>query len=230
MVVDFHSHILPRIDDGSQSVEESLSMLRLCAEQGIREVVLTPHFYPQHTTPERFLEKRERALRHLREKMDPAQELPALRTGAEVYYYPQMSHSDALQLLAIEGTDHILVEMPMAHWTERMYRELADIYWNLGLTPIVAHVDRYLGRFRDFGIPERLAELPVKVQANASFLRKGSKGLSMLRSHQIHLLGSDCHNLTDRKPNLGPAVERISRKLGQDAVSWINQNEREILL
>lgn len=229
MVVDFHSHILPRIDDGSQSVEESLSMLRLAAEQGIREIVLTPHFYPQHTTPERFLRRRERALQQLRDQMDPAEQLPALHTGAEVYFFPNMSHSDALLELAIEGTECILVEMPMTQWTDRMYRELAGIYENLGLTPIIAHVDRYLGRFRDFGIPGHLAQLPVLVQANASFFLRGSRAMNMLRSHQIHLIGSDCHNLTDRRPNLGPALERITRKLGDDAVSWINRNEVEIL-
>lgn len=229
MVVDFHSHILPRIDDGSRSVEESISMLRLAAEQGIREVVLTPHFYPQHTTPERFLEKRARALRLLREHMVPEQNLPAIRCGAEVYFYSQMSHSDALEQLVIEGTDCVLVEMPMTQWTDRMYRELVQIRENLGLTPIIAHVDRYLGRFRDHGIPRRLAELPVLVQANASFFLRGSRGMNMLRDRQIHLLGSDCHNLTDRKPELGPAVERIIRKLGADTIAWINRNEWEIL-
>lgn len=229
MVVDFHSHILPRIDDGSCSVEESISLLRLAAEQGIREVVLTPHFYPQHTTPERFLEKRSHSLRLLREHMDPEQNLPAIRCGAEVYFYSQMSHSDALEQLVIEGTDCVLVEMPMTQWTDRMYRELAQIRENLGLTPIIAHVDRYLGRFRDHGIPRRLAELPVLVQANASFFLRGSRGMNMLRDRQIHLLGSDCHNLTDRKPELGPAVERIIRKLGADTIAWINRNEWEIL-
>lgn len=229
MVVDFHSHILPRIDDGSRSVEESISMLQQAAEQGIREIVLTPHFYPQHTTPERFLEKRARALLHLREHMDPGQKLPTLRSGAEVYFYPQMSHTDELAQLAIEGTDCILVEMPMTQWTDRMYRELVQIRENLGLTPIIAHVDRYLGHFRDHGIPRRLAELPVLVQANASFFMRGSRGMNMLRNRQIHLLGSDCHNLSDRRPELGPAVERIIRKLGTDSIAWINRNEREIL-
>lgn len=229
MVTDFHSHILPGIDDGSRSTEESISMLRMSAEQGIRDIILTPHFYPQHSTPERFLEKRTRALEQLRAQANPDMGLPRLHAGAEVYFYPQMSHSDELVKLAIEGTNLILVEMPMGHWTDRMYRELAQIYENLGLTPILAHVDRYLGRFRDHGIPRRLAELPVLVQANASFFLSGSKGLNMLRNHQIHLLGSDCHNMTDRKPNLGAAVERITRILGADSIEWINRNEQEIL-
>lgn len=229
MVVDFHSHVLPRIDDGSRSVEESLQMLRLSAEQGIPGVVLTPHFYPHLTTPEVFLDRRKRSMELLQAAIRPDMKLPAMCLGAEVYYFPQMSHSDTLEQLAIEGTRAILVEMPMTAWTDRMYRELENIYENLGLVPIVAHVDRYLGRFRDYGIPQRLAELPVLVQANASSFLESSWGLKLLRKHQIHLLGSDCHNMKDRKPNLGPALERITQKLGADALKWIRAHEREIL-
>jgi len=140
-----------------------------------------------------------------------------------------MSHSEILSELTIEGTNCILVEMPFGPWTDRMYRELEDIYNNLGLVPIVAHLDRYLGRFLDHGIPKRLADLPVLVQANAECFLEGSLGMNMLRKRQIHLLGSDCHNLTDRKPNLGDAVQKISRKLGSEALRWIRSNERRVL-
>ena len=227
--VDFHSHILPRIDDGSASVEESLEMLRMSASQGVREVILTPHFYPQQNTPERFLVRRSHSMELLREAACGETGLPDLRCGAEVYFFPQMSHSDALRSLTIEGTSHILVEMPMGEWTDKMYQELESIYHNLGLTPIVAHVDRYLGRFRDFGIPKRLAELPVLVQANADFFLEASKAMKMLKNHQIHLLGSDCHNLTTRKPNLGQALDRINKKLGPEALNWIESCEKQVL-
>lgn len=227
--VDFHCHILPRMDDGSRCVEDSLQMLRMSAGQGIGQVILTPHFYPQHTTPQRFLEKRERSFGMLMEALGAEAGLPALRCGAEVYYYPQMSHSEALTELAIQGTNCILVEMPFGPWSDRMYRELGEIYENLGLVPIVAHLDRYLGRFRDHGITERLADLPVLVQANADFFLRGRKGMNMLGKHQIHLLGSDCHNLTDRRPNLGEALGKIEQKLGKDALRWVRANERRVL-
>ena len=228
-MIDFHSHVLPEIDDGSRSVDESIAMLRLGAQQGVREVILTPHFYPQHIQPERFLRKRERSMQRLLERLQQESGLPRLRCGAEVYYYPQMSHSDALRALAIEGTDHILVEMPMGQWTDRMYRELEDIYHNHVLTPIVAHVDRYLGRFRDYGIPDRLAQLPVLVQANAESFCGGWQSMNLLRRHRIHLIGSDCHNLKNRRPNMGPAIERIKKKLGSEAIDWIARHERKVL-
>lgn len=227
MVIDFHSHILPKMDDGSRSVEESLAMLQRMAQQGIQTVIATPHFYPQDTTPDRFLEVRDEAMDRLLEQLTQHDNHPEIRLGAEVYYYDQMSHSEELRKLTIEGTNAILVEMPRSPWTDRMYQELENFQNNLGLTPIVAHVDRYLGRFRDYGIPQRLSELPVLVQANAEFVLKHSgKALRMLQGQQIQLLGSDCHNLTDRTPNLGGAVELIRKKLGNEAIELIQATER----
>ena len=66
-IIDFHSHILPGIDDGSRSVEESIALLQKEAEQGISHVVATPHFYPQLDTPERFLKRRAEAEAALRD-------------------------------------------------------------------------------------------------------------------------------------------------------------------
>lgn len=227
MVTDFHSHILPKIDDGSRSVEESIAMLQMMVQQGVQTVIATPHFYPQDTTPDRFLEKREAAMDRLLEQLTQNDNYPEIRLGAEVFYYDQMSHSEELRKLTIEGINAILIEMPMGQWTDRMYQELENIQKNLSLTPIVAHVDRYLGRFRDYGIPQRLSELPVLVQANAEFVLKHTgKALRMLQGQQIQLLGSDCHNLTDRKPNLGEAVELIRKKLGNDVIELIQSTER----
>lgn len=231
MLTDFHSHILPGIDDGSRSVEESIAMLRLSREQGIERIVLTPHFYPNHSSPDRFLRERSEAYSRLLEAIS-GQDMPRLLLGAEVHYYPHMSHSEELRSMAIEGTSCILVEMPSHPWTDRMYRELSQLHSYQGLTPIIAHVDRYLGRFRDFGIPKRLSGLPVLVQANAEFFldrRTAGKALRMLKNRQIHLLGSDCHNLTDRAPELGSAIGLIRRKLGEDAIEWFRSCEDELL-
>ena len=228
MVTDFHSHILPGIDDGSTSLEESLAMLRLEAEQGIRRVVATPHFYPRHDDPERFLEKRSRAEAALRVAMAEEPDLPELLVGAEVHFFPGMSHSDILPRLTISGTRCILVEMPMPPWTESMYRELEQIWQHWGITPVIAHVDRYIRPLHTFGIPKRLAQLPVVVQANASFFQQ-SMAMQMLKKGQIHLLGSDCHNLTTRRPNLGNAVEKIRHRLGDRAIGEISATEEMLL-
>ena len=98
--------------------------------------------------------------------------------------------------------------------------------------PIIAHIDRYIGPFRTGPILKRLEQLPVMVQANAEFfLDRSTAGLAMrmLRADQIQLLGSDCHNMTDRKPNLSAAVDRIRQRLGQDALERICEYENELL-
>lgn len=64
-MIDFHSHILPGIDDGSASVEESLKLLEMLAEQGVKTVVATPHFYPDRTSVSDFLRRRDAAYQRL---------------------------------------------------------------------------------------------------------------------------------------------------------------------
>ena len=119
-VIDFHSHILPGIDDGSKNVEESLQMLRMMAKQGITHVVATPHFYPQHDTPERFLRRRAEAEAALREAMAGENDLPELSIGAEVYYFRGISDSNAIKELTVDHKKCILIEMPSAPWTQTM--------------------------------------------------------------------------------------------------------------
>ena len=68
MVTDFHTHVLPGMDDGSASLSESIAMLREAFQQGITHVVATPHFYPQKDSPEEFLRRRQVAEDRLREQ------------------------------------------------------------------------------------------------------------------------------------------------------------------
>ena len=231
MLTDFHSHILPGIDDGSASLEESLALLRLEAEQGISHVIATPHFYPQRDEPERFLERRARAQAKLWEAVR-GEDLPRITLGAEVYFFRGMSEWEQLPQLTIRETSSILIELPPPPWPDTVYQELERIWLNRGITPIIAHIDRYIGPFRTYDIPRRLAELPVLVQANAEFFLERSTApmaMRMLKGDQIHLLGSDCHNLSSRKPNLGMAVQRIERKLGKTVLSRMQGYEDSVL-
>ena len=228
---DFHSHILPCVDDGSKSVEESIAMLKTEAEQGIQRVVATPHFYAHHDSPEAFLKRREASVAALREAMVLVPGLPEISVGAEVHFFSGISETEHLKELTIDRSKCILIEMPCAPWTEKMYRELEAIYSKHGITPIIAHVDRYLSPFRTHGIPQRLAELPVMVQANGSFFLNRSTAwmaYAMLKKNQIHLLGSDCHNLDVRPPNLEDVVSRIETKLGKDALIRIESCQRAV--
>ena len=231
-IIDFHSHILPGVDDGSKSLGDSLEMLKQTADQGIRRMVATPHFYANHDTPRAFLERRDTAYRQLLEGMAQEPGLPGVTLGAEVYFFRGISDCESISELTIGNTGYLLVEMPPPPWRDAMYRELESLSICRGITPIIAHVDRYLGLFRTFHIPEQLEARPVLVQANAEFFLKPARrhmALKMLRTGQIHLLGSDCHNVTSRVPNLGDAVDVIRHRLGADALEWVAQHQTAIL-
>jgi len=232
MSVDCQSHILPGIDDGSASVQQSIEMLRMEAKQGITRVLATPHFYANIDTPEQFLARRNRAERLLREEMAKCSGLPEVAIGAEVYFFRGISESESLLDLTIAGKKFILLEMMGVPWSNSMYSELERIYLRYGVVPVIAHIDRYIRPFHTLDILERLSELPVLIQANASFfLNRFTKSfaLKMLQREQIHLLGSDCHNLTDRAPNLELAHQVILRQLGDEALHFVDQTAVRIL-
>ena len=231
MITDFHSHVLPGIDDGSQSLEESLKLLRMEAEQGIRRVVATPHFYGHRDTLEGFLSRREAAATQLKEAMKAESDLPQVLVAAEVYYFNGISETSVLKDLTVEGTDCVLIEMPMQEWTESMYREIARIPERQGLQPIIAHIDRYIRPLRRNSHVAKMEQLPVWIQANGEFFLNRmtqNMALRMMKEERIHLLGSDCHNLSSRKPNLDEAEARIREKLGQEALDYIRSCEEEV--
>jgi protein-tyrosine phosphatase len=159
--------------------------------------------------------------------------LPQLSVGAEVYFFQGISDSELINRLTFDKKSCILIEMTQDPWGEYAYKELDGIAQKQQLIPIVAHVDRYIRPFRTAGIPERLAELPVLVQANASFFlhpMTAPLALRMLRNDQIQLLGSDCHNLKDRKPNIGAAKAVIERRLGKEVLQRLEEYEAQLCL
>ena len=111
-MIDLHTHILPQIDDGSQSVPESVSLLREERRQGVDTVFLTPHFYAEENCPVSFLKKRYRAWRKLEPYLFPG--LPTVRLGAEVQYFEGICAVEDIRHLRIVGTDYLLLEMPFS--------------------------------------------------------------------------------------------------------------------
>lgn len=228
-MIDVHTHILPCIDDGSKSVEMSLEMLRISAAQGVKTVVATPHFYPTRNNPEKFNEDRQRAWEQLGQLPE---DLPQVVLGAEVAYFEGISRSSQLEAMRLGSSDLLLVEMPMSPWTDRMMEELRQIPGNLGLLPVLAHVDRYLHRSQ---LPRYLEdildmEIPLQVSASAfgEFFQRG-KMLSLVKNGCVDFIGSDAHNLTTRVPNMDIAAQVISKKLGEEALQDITARSAELL-
>lgn len=208
-MIDFHSHVLPGMDDGSKSVEESLAMLEVSAGQGISYMAATSHFYPMENSPERFLARRAAAVERLRCAWKPG--LPELLLGAEVYFFEGMSGVQELDALRLEGTELLMVEMPFSPWTERMVKELLAVHERRGITVMLAHIERYF-RYQPKGIWDDLRDRGILMQSNAEFFlswRTKRKACRMLAEGKIHLLGSDSHNMSARPPRLGEALSVV---------------------
>ena len=227
-MTDFHAHLLPGMDDGSDSVETSLAMLELWREQGIGRICATPHFYAERTTPERFLRRRAAAGEALQAAMG-GEAGPKLLFGAEVRFFDGIGSAEALPSLCLEGSNLLLLEMPFTRWTDRMLTEVAELR-RRDILPVAAHLERYLA-FNSSATIRRFMSMDVLIQCNAEFFlsrRTAGKALRLLREERIHFLGSDAHNLSSRAPNLGAALALIERKLGPRALDRLLDYERLI--
>lgn len=228
-MVDFHSHVLPGIDDGSKDIEESIKILRKMQKQGIDTVVATPHFYPTSESPESFLEKRKKALESLLSETKGSG--PRIIPGAEVYYFNGISRMKGLERLRIQGTDILLLEMPFSEWDTSM---ISDVYEISQLTPLrvmLAHIDRYF-KFQKSSVWDDFSSSGVLFQVNADSLLEffpRHRILKLFKEERINALGSDCHNLTTRPPKLDEAVEMVRKKLGNDFWSVFDRYTHDLL-
>lgn len=229
-MIDWHSHVLPGMDDGSQSVEESVEMLQKLRAQGVNTVIATPHFYAEEESVDSFLQRRSDSFFELSQYL--TDDFPKVLLGAEVRYYPGISQLENLHKLKIENSNLLLLEMPFSHWTEYTLREAETLSGFRNVTLVLAHVERYLSLQKDDPW-ERLLKNDVLMQANASFFtdwKTGRKALRMLQQGKIQLLGSDCHNLKRRPPQLDRAYSAISKRFGNDFLSQMNEFGHSLLV
>ena len=226
---DLHSHVLPGIDDGCRTAEESLRILADSRSQGIDRIAATPHYYSEQPVA-RFLEKRREALEQVLTLAGDGTELPELRLGAEVAYHPGLVYEDRLPELCYEGTRFLLLEMPFSAWSQTVLRDVALISAQYGITPVIAHLERY-GKLAGKAAIRELLSMDVLVQVNAAYILEGRPAFrvrKLLREH-VHVLGSDCHNLTNRRQNLGAAREKLLAWGMEEELETIRENSLRLL-
>lgn len=222
MLIDFHSHILPGIDDGAADLSVSLELIASSAKQGVRLMAATPHFYPYHVGFDTFFQNRARAFDALSQALPEGS--PDILPGAEVGYFKGIGQVSGPGRLGLANTGILLLEMPFERWDKSVISEVADLHQSGGVTVLLAHIERYI----DYQKHDALAQLlnsGIYFQSNAEFFlnkRQKKTALKMLERGQIHVLGSDCHNMSDRKPNLGEAVRVITDAFGASAVDAID--------
>ena len=239
-IIDLHSHILPKMDDGSSSSAMSIEMLVRAARQGVTHMAATPHFYPQQNSPAEFLARRAKCRSRLKEAIEEARSydklpgnvvLPKLFFGAEVAFFPGISNIEDLDKLCILGTNVMLLEMPFCAWSSRMLDEVENISRH-GISIIIAHLERFYRYQTDRHIIPALVDMPVTVQVNAEDLltwTKRQKIIKMFASGTAQILGSDCHNLDSRPPNLGDGRMVLAQKLGSEILEEIDRTAAQLL-
>lgn len=244
--IDLHSHILPGLDDGASSVDETLAMLRLAHAGGTRVMVATPHcFLPPYDNGEPAIvgNSFRRLVEHLESlgRLDETGEYSflddlELRLGAENYVSPEFF--DALASKSVVGIDssrYLLVEFaPLLPWTSAL--AAIERIFQAGRVPVLAHVERYLF-FRKR--PKRLAELREMgcvAQLNAATLLGASgRGPARLASRLlgkglIDVIASDGHGVDSRRPDLGRAAAALGKRHPEDRIAlWLWENAARIL-
>ena len=232
-MIDYHCHILPKMDDGPDRLSESLTLLRRSCRQGVEVMVATSHFYAKEDYPARFVERRNAAFLRLREAMLEDTEIyPIIVLGAEVLYFPGISQAQDIEKLTVGSGSTILVEPPMAPWSDTMLDEIVDLGKNLNCKPVIAHVDRFMRMLKNERLIDRVLERGMLVQVNAEYFidpKTVKSAVRNLKKGKIHLIGSDCHNLTTRGPNLGQARQQAKAYGVESEFNELRRNALKLL-
>jgi protein-tyrosine phosphatase len=130
-----------------------------------------------------------------------------------------MSAVEDLSKLTLQGTNLLLVEMPFEKWSSKVIKEVLDLGDNLGVTPVLAHIERFFSYQKNLDWIYEFKDAGILMQMNAEYILgtfSSHKAMKLIKNHAVDFLGSDTHNTTDRKPNLGPAIEKIAKKAGDE--------------
>lgn len=226
-IIDFHAHILPMADHGSDGLKTSLKQLDILNDAGVESVVATPHFYPQRDSVESFLKRRNKSVELLLSKKK--EDRPLICLGAEVLVCPGIDHMPGLERLCIEGTDVILLEMPFNSWREEHMEAVARISRS-GLTVVMAHIDRYPEK----DVARLLSECDVLCQINGEtqLTFKGRRKVKrLLQDFPCVAVGSDLHGDDKRALKNLLRLEKEFKKAGIDTaeeMSTLLENAKSI--
>ena len=216
-MTDYHSHVLPGIDDGAKNIEESLLLLKDLKSQGVDTVYATPHFDALVDNPDIFLVRRNEAY----EKIAPlitTDEYPTVYLGAEVMYFSGICNIQNISKLKFANCNLLLLEMPIERWSEYMVSEITKLSLISDVKVVLAHVERYRPLQRR-STWRKLLDYGILMQVNASyFINKKTRraALKELGKGEIHLLGSDCHSTKNRPPKIAEALGIIKEKFGNN--------------
>jgi len=221
-MIDIHSHVVWGLDDGASSVEDSLIMLRTAAEDGITDIVATPHSNAQYRFQPGLLQHRMEELAALSEGK------PVIHPGCEF----QVTIDNLGPLLdtpssyTINAGPYLLLEFPDFHIGRHIESILRQLL-NAGIVPIVAHPERNPLLLRDLDRLESWIELGCLAQVTALSITGGfggpprSAALRLLDRGLVHVVATDAHDPQHRTTRLSAAYNSVRIRLGEDAADLL---------
>ncbi|MEA3499675.1 MAG: CpsB/CapC family capsule biosynthesis tyrosine phosphatase [Candidatus Marinimicrobia bacterium] len=218
-IYDFHNHIVYGVDDGSDSLEKSIKMLRQAADQGVTNVVCTPHQF--ETDEPRILSERQKTIVErfniLKEKVKEKNIPIELSLGSEIMFFKDVKKYLKNPYFTINNNKYVLIEFHLMGPPI----EFVDVFYDLivaGYVPILAHPERIAGLYDERRSLIKLLKMGVLFQINTGsilgLLGKGAQESSKkyLENNWIHLLGSDAHSLNFRRGfSMQQGIEYISK-------------------
>lgn len=214
MLIDIHNHALFGVDDGAQTLEDSIAMIDQAIKNNIQEIILTPHFNKRNKSVD-IVEKNFNLLK------ETIKDKPIkIYLGREMRFY-ELEKKPIFYTM--NGTKHVLVEFdPISN------SPIEEVCYSLmvkGYKPIVAHIERYhYLTANDYKKIKKFAEVQVNADAvlGTSSMRKDYKITKYLLKHKmVNYVGSDAHDTTKRKNNLLKAYKRVKRKYGYQYANYL---------
>lgn len=218
--VDIHCHILPGIDDGAADLEMSQEMLIAASNDGIREIIVTPHSKGgRHNCGKEIIEAR---VNELQEWLDEKGISIKLYTGNEVLYRHEISNLlEEKKVFTLADSFYVLIEFYPEESFQTIRKAVSEVTM-MGYYPIIAHIERYDALRKSDERVEELIELGAFMQVNANTICGKSgfgvkhKALSWIKKDYISFIASDAHDVKNRPCNLAKSSKIIKSKFGAE--------------
>lgn len=219
MYCDGHIHILPGLDTGPLFVGESMEMLRVMQDQGIRRMVAASHYNMQRESVADYLARRKISYRtFMNAARDEGLSKPHCIPVAEVDFMPDISRVPNLERLVIPNTRYMLIDLPIGKISTWMMRELAHMIQKRKIYPIVCNTERHL-IYDDESEQKRLFSLPYtayQVCWNAMVDREfASRIIRLYQEGKNIIFGTNAHNASSRPPKMRHIEQCIVKNYGE---------------
>lgn len=232
-MIDLHSHLLWQVDDGPYTLKETLAMAAAARQEGISEIVLTPHYaHPHYHVPKETMKKQ---LTFLQEELEKAEVSLKLHTGHEVRMAEDLLPLDQAQpFYTLAHSNYFLLELPsytVPYYTVYMIRG----FLNEGLIPIIAHPERNKAIIENPVLLERLVLEGAVTQITAGSLtghfgRAVQKcSLELIKANLIHTYGSDVHNLSSRPFLFRQGLHYLEKKKELRTIDLLLENNIRVI-